>query len=543
MPDFNDTAIVSGVVASCNDAADDVELKSCVCGIVASGGGGTPSSPVPIVGYSGMNVVRCGKNRIQVSDFEQGSINSSGVDIDSTSRLRSVFIPVISGVPYSFSVTGTDMQVYFVFEYTAKKTHIRRTSVDNTSGSITLGATTSYFRLLLRKTNNANLTPSDITTIQLEQASSPTTYETFNGDTYAISWSDHGTVYGGELNVTTGVLSVTWGILSLSVSDMNNTNENYPGWRGCGIKTLIGSDKGSIAVGDFLVNVGNGLGVNTNGSNDICFLPYSSYGLTQTEWKTTYPDLVVKIAVKLATPQTYQLTPTQINTLLGTNNIYCDTNGTTTVEYYKSGYGTTSITIHRETPNGDPVVKTTKLHKVIYCGLVDVVKGKAEPKNLAELSNADNANRSSFSYTTEKPELIEWTKTGSGGKFYARFILHIPKPGKYTISCTNDSTLKAKYIYSDELWGTAVYSSVSQNPFVAEFSASGDYVMGFYAGSSATSGTLGEVMCEEGETQTSYAPYFAPFSFTPISMDTEAGENTLYADEGDSAIIYRKEST
>ena len=43
----------SGAVSSFDDGADDVPIESANFGIVASGGsGGTPSSPVPIIGKS-----------------------------------------------------------------------------------------------------------------------------------------------------------------------------------------------------------------------------------------------------------------------------------------------------------------------------------------------------------------------------------------------------------------------------------------------------------------------------------------------------------
>ena len=181
----------SASVCAFSDGADDVPTKSLVVTI-----------PPTLSGVSSLNETQTGKNFISSSDFEQGSINSSGVDIDSTSRLRSAYIPVISGEDYSFAVTGTDMQIYFVFEYSANKTHIVRTSVDATSGSITLRSNTAYFRLLLRKTNNTNLTPSDIGTIQLEKASSPSTFEPYNGTTYTASLGR--TIYGGTADIVNG---------------------------------------------------------------------------------------------------------------------------------------------------------------------------------------------------------------------------------------------------------------------------------------------------------------------------------------------------
>ena len=84
-----------------------------------------------------------------------------------------------------------------------------------------------------------------------------------------------------------------------------------------------------------MLNVGIGLGVNTNGSNDICFLPFSSYGLTQTEWKTKFPDMIIQIVVFLETPTEYALDPLpEINSYYGDNNIYTDiVGGESSVNY------------------------------------------------------------------------------------------------------------------------------------------------------------------------------------------------------------------
>ena len=46
----------SGAIASFSDGADDVPVKSCVVTFTPSGGGGTPSSPVPITGYTGLTL-------------------------------------------------------------------------------------------------------------------------------------------------------------------------------------------------------------------------------------------------------------------------------------------------------------------------------------------------------------------------------------------------------------------------------------------------------------------------------------------------------
>lgn len=216
----------SGAIASFSDGADDVPVASCVCGIWASGGGGSPLTPVPIVGYSGMTVTR------------------------------------------------TDGQ-----------------------------------------------TP-------------PVT-----SDTYTVSWSEHGTVYGGELNVTTGVLSVTYKAVTFDGSD-DETWGNYSNYNGyyinisdmkqgtrqdglCNILTLSkGTAQGQTNA--FWVGAGN--------TRIYVIGVYDSMGATVEAFRSFLSNTNMVIVYPLATPDTYNLTPTQINTLLGDNGIYCDT-GDTSVTY------------------------------------------------------------------------------------------------------------------------------------------------------------------------------------------------------------------
>ena len=54
------------------------------------------------------------------------------------------------------------------------------------------------------------------------------------------------------------------------------------------------------------------------------------------DWKTFLSNNNLQIVVKLAQPQIVQLSATQIQALLNENNIWCDTNGNTSVKYILS---------------------------------------------------------------------------------------------------------------------------------------------------------------------------------------------------------------
>lgn len=109
--------------------------------------------------------------------------------------------------------------------------------------------------------------------------------DTSDATTYSITFpSEAGTVYGGTLDVTTGKLTVTHGNIA-----------SYSG------ETMPGRWISSMDV-------------------------YSAGGT---------PTTGAQVVYELATPQTYQLTPTEVTLLLGENNIWSD--GEMTLTYLADG--------------------------------------------------------------------------------------------------------------------------------------------------------------------------------------------------------------
>lgn len=110
----------------------------------------------------------------------------------------------------------------------------------------------------------------------------PTTAQA-DATTYAVDWTtEAGTVYGGSLDVVTGVLTVDRAQIS------SYAGETLPGaWI---------SDRDAYAAG-------------------------------------TTPTTGAQVVYELATPITYQLTPTQVELLIGQNNVWSDSNEAVTLTY------------------------------------------------------------------------------------------------------------------------------------------------------------------------------------------------------------------
>lgn len=137
------------------------------------------------------------------------------------------------------------------------------------------------------------------------------------------------TIYGGLLDWVTGVLTVTHVHYSLAVADMNN-GEAYPGWKGVpNLKKYMGT--GNVNVG--ICSAYKVPSVNTlSGSAANALIILHNSGMTQTEWKTNYPDLVIDFVIPIVNTYTMQLTPQQLTMLKGSNAFWSDT-GDTTVTY------------------------------------------------------------------------------------------------------------------------------------------------------------------------------------------------------------------
>ena len=167
--------------------------------------------------------------------------------------------------------------------------------------------------------------------ISINYPSTDTTYHAHNPNSavYPVSWqTEAGTVYGGTVDVVTGVLTVTHGYVDLGdlvwqyASDVfiNYTSDVdlHTKERGGYILSDRYKKSGSASaanMADFSVQTLGG-----GGGNNL-WIKDSRY-TSPADFKTAVSGST--LVYELATPQTYQLTPTQIQTLLGQNNVWAD---------------------------------------------------------------------------------------------------------------------------------------------------------------------------------------------------------------------------
>ena len=146
------------------------------------------------------------------------------------------------------------------------------------------------------------------------------------------------TVAKGTLNVTTGVLTITH-LYQLFTGDNSEAWTSSPS--GGHYRYLIA--RGDLVVGQ-IAKSNLFECVETSGQADnYKFYIGNSYVTfyydditTLTAWRTFLSNNNLQLVGELTTPLTVQLDSTQIIALLNENNIWCDTNGDTSVKYILS---------------------------------------------------------------------------------------------------------------------------------------------------------------------------------------------------------------
>lgn len=161
-------------------------------------------------------------------------------------------------------------------------------------------------------------------------------YKPYNGTTYPITWTDEaGTVFGGTIDLVSGVLTVTSQLYTYSGAGYNVQNHSS----GNVYIALAGQSLFVPNSADFATNIAkNNMNVPnvqgnlcSNGSAGVYFSHNDAFqdAAGFIAYATANP---VQMLMPLATPQTYQLDPVAVRSLLGVNNCWTDT-GETEIEY------------------------------------------------------------------------------------------------------------------------------------------------------------------------------------------------------------------
>lgn len=368
------TDTASGPIASFSDGADDMPMQSLVVNmepIQEGSGDPSPDNVRPISGRTGCEVTRTGKNLLMninpdtvetngvtFTKNTDGSVTANGTvgsssaayyNLTNSTRFESAVFPckqfIGKTLLYSISDVETPILARAAF-WRENGSYFQPYSTFSTLQQFIVPDDAAYFRLFLQIP--INTTVSNVTVYPMLRLLSDTdpTFEPYQGNTYSITFpTSAGTVYSGEIDYMAKKLTVTHKMITFDGSNFLFTTK--------GATQLV--DEFYTAVTDGYLFDGTARYVTTeegNAAGMICnigpFIRYTEYaysayigsGGTKLQLRYAFPlsagiDTVekanayaqaqpIQCIYPLATPITYQLTPTEIRTLLGINNIWSD---------------------------------------------------------------------------------------------------------------------------------------------------------------------------------------------------------------------------
>ena len=305
--------------------------------VVSKTSGITAFSPYsnicPISGHTGAIGQNTANAQQWDEEWEVGALSvSDGSLLNVESYMRSKnYIPVASGKTYYKA--GLYMSDGRAFFYGQDKSFISHTPI------AAAGAFDIPYNACFMKFHKYGASYSN--GISINYPSTDTSYHAYQGGTsLSITFpSSAGTVYGGTLDVTNGVLTVTHSIVDMGTLTIGYNTANAvftmvvpnkkPSTLGV-IDYYCETYKCNIPCQSYAGAVSGIQGISLNSNYDALFLVKDTNYTDVEAFKQSVDGH--HIVFPLNAPITYQLTEQQLDTLLGSNNIWTDV-GTVDVEY------------------------------------------------------------------------------------------------------------------------------------------------------------------------------------------------------------------
>lgn len=319
------------------------KLKSLVANFLPVQASGTPSpeNELPITGWTGVNVGHAeGKNLLPDNAVEYGSYGTDGGKIqEESNKYRRLSIDLPAG-NYVFS---TDTENCYIIRLLVNN------SVVGTGGAIQSKAFTltesANVKIAWRNTDTSAITATLHN--QIELGNSATAYEPYKYCAYyPVTWSDHGTIYGGYVALVTGEVWGTWNGINLGSKTYTKRSENQSRqiWEATfNDAKFIGTSPWSAEAkcSQFDLTTSNGawtvgkFAPAFSGTNQVFIFAFPPNSFASgTECKEAMDG--VQLVYKLKSPVLITtLTPQQINAIKGNNTIWSDANDNIEVTYYK----------------------------------------------------------------------------------------------------------------------------------------------------------------------------------------------------------------
>ena len=354
-PVITDTA--SGAIASFSDGADDLPLKSLVVDINPVQDLHGQDAPYPAGGGKNLlpiTAVTSTENGVTFTVNEDGIITTSGTATANIAFVisRAGIITYKAGESYIMNgcPTGGSASSYWLsiagsisVDYgNGGAVWTPQTDISNYNSRIDVKSGTNMngkvFKPMVRLASETdatfapyeNLCPiSGWTQVNVNHSDADMT----NPTTLTIQLGQ--TVYGGKLDVLSGELTIDNVIcVPKEVNTIGVSNNIYYWVINISNVPSPSDNKGEVASNMFRLSEAVAVGnwYITNLGRYIVCVPYDQTLITNSLINAWLAENEVQFVYTLATPLTIQLTPNQVNSLLGVNNLWADS-GDTTCEY------------------------------------------------------------------------------------------------------------------------------------------------------------------------------------------------------------------
>lgn len=351
------------IVSMESDGADKITSLLANINPVQSGSGDpSPTNVRPITGWTGCNVNVAGKNLLTFNNRSgsaggiQYVIDSGIVSLDgqpagnvfNTNLTTNFHLPagnyVLTGCP-----SGGGSTSYEILLRTNKAS--RRDYGSGVAFTIVEDETVQYIQIVIR----ANTDASGLVFYPMIRLASETddTYEPYHGKTYPVSFGSAGTVYGGTLDVVTGVLTVTHKAVDLGTLNWTKGNDATGVYFRTYISDIKQPQSQSALVSAICTNYKAAPVNNVVNNSFACAANSTQFFVRDLQYSdaAAFKSAVsgVKLVYELATPQTYNLTAQQVELLTGNNNVWVDT-GDITLTYGADPYKVVNPTLFESKP-------------------------------------------------------------------------------------------------------------------------------------------------------------------------------------------------
>lgn len=342
----NEKTVSGSIVTIESDGGDAVtSLVAQITPTQAGSGDPSPTNVRAITGWTACNVNVAGKNLLTFNNRSgsaggiQYVIDSGIVSLDgqpagnvfNTNLTTNFHLPagnyVLTGCP-----SGGGSTSYEILLRTNKAS--RRDYGSGVAFTIVEDETVQYIQIVIR----ANTDASGLVFYPMIRLASETddTYEPYHGKTYPVSFGSAGTVYGGTVDVVTGVLTVTHKAVDLGTLNWTKGNDATGVYFRTYISDIKQPQSQSALVSAICTNYKAAPVNNVVNNSFACAANSTQFFVRDLRYSdaAAFKSAVsgVKLVYELATPQTYNLTPQEVELLVGQNNVWADT-GDVTLTY------------------------------------------------------------------------------------------------------------------------------------------------------------------------------------------------------------------